>query len=296
MENNINLNLLNILILLKKHRSMRAVAKVIGKSESAISKDFSKLRAEFNDELFVKTQSGFEPTHYLAQLYPQLESAYLQLVTVVNKPIEFKPEQYHELITIAVADAEYDYIVTQLYPQLSQLFPLAKFKFVTWDKDTVEQLLQGKISCGINLQNDHISKDIYQKTLYTDQIVIATHKQLNISTWQQIQQTPFVFIDVQGWNELNYRFKDILPKEHLQDIYYSIRVDKMQSALNIAAKSKLAIQTTLRYLNDDFVTIPYPKGIRFDIAYSFYCLQTNRHSPLIKILSKLIQQCYTGDE
>ncbi|WP_323217435.1 hypothetical protein [Vibrio parahaemolyticus] len=32
-----NLNLINLLILLKKHKSMRIVAKILGKSESAIS-------------------------------------------------------------------------------------------------------------------------------------------------------------------------------------------------------------------------------------------------------------------
>ncbi|EGQ8146531.1 LysR family transcriptional regulator, partial [Vibrio parahaemolyticus] len=38
MENRVNLNLINILILLKKYKSMRVVAKILGKSESAISK------------------------------------------------------------------------------------------------------------------------------------------------------------------------------------------------------------------------------------------------------------------
>ncbi|TOK65463.1 LysR family transcriptional regulator, partial [Vibrio parahaemolyticus] len=75
MENRVNLNLINILILLKKYKSMRVVAKILGKSESAISKDVSKLSNEFSEVLFVKTKNGFEPSYYLEQIYPELEAS-----------------------------------------------------------------------------------------------------------------------------------------------------------------------------------------------------------------------------
>jgi DNA-binding transcriptional LysR family regulator len=292
MENKVNLNLINVLILLKTHRNMRTVAKILGKSESAISKDINKLRKEFADNLFIKTQNGFEPTHYLHQIYPELESAYLQLVNIVNKPIEFQPHLSQELITIAVADAEYDTIVAQLYPKLTTHFPRAKINFITWKPDSLELLLQGKIDCGIHLQNDRYSKDMYQMTLKVDQIVTAVHKKHAIDSWDEVRQLPFVFIDVPGWNELSYRFEEVLPKEHKADISYRVRVDKLKSALHIATNSKMAIQLPTQYLNDEFSVIPYPKGVRFNIAYSFYCLQTERRSPLIQILSDLINECY----
>ena len=292
MENKVNLNLINTLILLKKHRSMRTVAKVLGKSESAVSKDLSKLRNEFSDSLFIKTQNGFEATHYLDEIYDDLESAYFQLVNVVNKPIEFQPHLYQDLITIAIADAEYDHIVSHLYPKLMKYFPKAKFNFVTWKQESLENLLQGSIDCGVHLQNDSYSKDFYQKTLKVDQIVTAVHKQFGITQWQETKQLPFVFIDVPGWNEFSYRFEEILPKEHKQDVSYCVRVDKLTSAMNIATNSMVAIQCPTRYLSNDFSVIPYPKGVSFDVAYSFYCLQTKRHSPLIQLLHQLIRECY----
>ncbi|ENO8417358.1 LysR family transcriptional regulator [Vibrio mimicus] len=292
MENRVNLNLINTLILLKKYRSMRTVAKILGKSESAVSKDLSKLRNEFSDNLFIKTQNGFEPTHYLEQIYDDLESAYLLLVGVVNKPIEFQPHLYQELITIAIADAEYDRIVNLLYPKLFAQFPQAKLNFVTWKQDSLENLLQGKIDCGIHLQNESYSKDFYQKTLKKDQIVTAIHKQHGITQWDEAKNLPFVFIDVPGWNEFSYRFEEVLPKENKEDVTYVVRVDKLASALNIAANTKVAIQSPTQYLSDEFTVIPYPKGVSFDIAYSFYCLQTKRHSPLIQRVSDIISQCY----
>lgn len=292
MENNINLNLLNVLILLKTHRNMRTVAKILGKSESAISKDISKLRKEFGDDLFIKTQEGFIPTFYLSQIFPELESAYTQLISIVNKPIEFQPHLYQELICIAIADAEYDRMVSLLYPKLAEHFPLAKFSFISWNPESLEELRQGKIDCGIHLQNECCSKDFYQKTLKVDQMVAAVHKKYNIESWNSLKDIPYVFIDVPGWNDFNYRFTDILPKEHREHVSYVVRVDKIASALEIATTSKVAIQCPTRYLSEDFTVIPYPQDIRFDIAYSFYCLQTKRHSPLNKLLRNIISLCY----
>ncbi|MBO2656068.1 LysR family transcriptional regulator [Shewanella algae] len=292
MESNVNLNLLNVLILLKTHRNMRTVAKVLGKSESAISKDISKLRKGFGDDLFIKTQEGFKPTYYLSQIFPELESAYTQLTSIVSKPIEFQPHLYQKLISIAIADAEYDRMVTLLYPKLTEHFPQAKLNFITWNPDSLEDLRQGKIDCGIHLQNKNYSKDLYQKTLKVDQMVTAVHKKHGVDSWNGVKHVPYVFIDVPGWNDFNYWFEKILPKEHKEHMSYIVRVDKLASALDIATKTKVAIQCPTRYLSEDFTVIPYPQNIRLDIAYSFYCLQTKRHSPLNKLLRYIINQCY----
>ncbi|WP_157862785.1 LysR family transcriptional regulator [Aliivibrio fischeri] len=292
MENRVNLNLINLLILLKKHKSMRIVAKILGKSESAISKDVAKLSNEFTEVLFVKTKSGFEPSYYLEQIYPELESSYLQLVNVVNKPIEFKPQEYCELIHIVIADAEYERVVDSIYPKLINQFPKAKLKLSTWNRDSLEDLLQGNIDCAIHLQNERISKDIYQTTLKIDQIFAAIHRKYQIDTWDELKKIPFVFIDVPSWNEFNYRFEEILSPENRGEISYKIRVDKLKSALDIAKQSKIAIQLPLRYLSSDFNIIPYPNNVSFNIAYSFYCRQTEKHSPLIRIIQKMIEDCY----
>ncbi|EGQ8485956.1 LysR family transcriptional regulator, partial [Vibrio parahaemolyticus] len=232
MENRVNLNLINLLILLKKHKSMRIVAKILGKSESAISKDVAKLSNEFSEVLFVKTKNGFEPSYYLEQIYPELEASYLQLVRVVNKPIEFEPLEYRELIHIVITEAEYERVVASLYPKLINQFPKAKLKLSTWNQDSLESLLKGNVDCAIHLQNERIPKDIYQTTLKIDQISAAIHRKHQIDTWDELKKIPFVFIDVPSWNEFNYRFEEILPPESRGDISYKIRVDKLKSALD----------------------------------------------------------------
>ncbi|MBD0785926.1 LysR family transcriptional regulator [Vibrio sp. Y2-5] len=296
MESNINLNLLNVLILLKKNKTMRLVAKILGKSESAVSKDLSKLRKEFNDVLFVKTQNGFEPSHYLNEIYSDLESSYLQLINVVSKPLEFSPYDYDKLITIAITDAEYDLLLDELYPKLVECFPQAKFNFVTWNSRSLQQMLDGNILCGVHLWNEQISQDIYQKALKVDHIVAAMHQDYGVNDWETLKHIPFVFVDAPGWNEFNYRFEQILPAEHRGELQYKIRVDKMKFALQVATHSKIALQSPTRYLGKEFSIISYPDDAQFEIAYTFYCAQTERSNPLIKLIFKMIKECYQHTE
>ncbi|MFV0447451.1 MAG: LysR family transcriptional regulator [Vibrio sp.] len=292
MENKVNLNLISIVILLKRHKSMRVVAKILGKSESAISKDLSKLRYEFSDELFVKTRNGFEPTYFLNQIYNDLENTYTKLINLVNIPLSFEPSSYTNTISIAVVESEYDYIVNHLYPRLVKNFPNAKLHFEVWNQDSLDKILSGKIKCGVHYQNKNISKDVYQKNLKSEQIVTAVHKSHNITHWSQIKSTPFIYVEIPGWNDYQPRYQDYLPIELWKDISYAVTVGTLKSAFNIVSQSKLAIQTPIRYLNDDFSIIPYPSGTMFDTAYTFYCPQVERHNPLINHIYSILLEVY----
>ncbi|MFV0487882.1 MAG: LysR family transcriptional regulator [Vibrio fluvialis] len=292
MEGKINLNLIRTLLLLKKHKNMRIVAKILDKSESAISKDIARLRNIFSNELFIRTKNGYEPSYYLEQITPELESAYTQLIGLINKPMQFDPKKCEELITIAIADAEYERTVTALYSEFNRHFPLAKFNFITWNKETLNDIQNGNIHCGIHLQNDQIPKHIYQKTLSFDTVMVAVCRAHQVSRWEDVKAMPFVFIDVPDWNEFNYRFKEILTAENKDAIFYNIRVDKLSTALTIAKHSPLAIQVPTRYLTEDFLTIPYPQGVQFNVAYSFYCLQTEKNRPLLLKLREIISQYF----
>ncbi|EGQ9143173.1 LysR family transcriptional regulator, partial [Vibrio parahaemolyticus] len=138
----------------------------------------------------------------------------------MNKPIEFEPLEYRELIHIVITEAEYERVVASLYPKLVNQFPKAKLKLSTWNQDSLESLLQGNVDCAIHLQNERIPKDIYQTTLKIDQISAAIHRKHQIDTWDELKKIPFVFIDVPSWNEFNYRFEEILPPESRGDISY----------------------------------------------------------------------------
>ncbi|MDF5667939.1 LysR family transcriptional regulator [Vibrio parahaemolyticus] len=292
MENNVNLNLIRTLLLLKKHKNMRTVAKILDKSESAISKDISKLNKEFAKELFIRTRNGFEPSYYLEQIFQELEFTYNKLIKLVNSPLEFNPKQYVDSINIAIAEAEYHQAVLYLYPKISQVFPLAKLNFITWDKDTLNDIKDGKIHGGIHFYDERLSKIIHQKILAKDSIVSVIHKRYDFDVWSEIKKLPFVFINVPGWNELNYRFKEVLPISIKNDISHSVKVDKLDTALSIASQKKIVVQIPMRYLNSNFKVIPYPDNNEFLVYYSFYCLQKWKNNPLVLIITNIVNEYY----
>ncbi|TOJ25390.1 LysR family transcriptional regulator, partial [Vibrio parahaemolyticus] len=61
----------------------------------------------------------------------------------MNKPIDFEPLEYRELIHIVITEAEYERVVASLYPKLINQFPKAKLKLSTWNQDSLESLLKG---------------------------------------------------------------------------------------------------------------------------------------------------------
>lgn len=65
---NLNLNLLPIFQVLTEQQSLSRAAVILGMSQSAVSHALTKLRAHFDDPLFVRVKQGVEPTAKALQL------------------------------------------------------------------------------------------------------------------------------------------------------------------------------------------------------------------------------------
>ena len=64
----LDLNLLVVFHHLLLHKRVSAVGPLLGMSQPAVSSALGRLRANLGDELFLRTQSGMEPTPYALQL------------------------------------------------------------------------------------------------------------------------------------------------------------------------------------------------------------------------------------
>ncbi len=69
-----DLNLLITLQALLRHKSVKKAAEELFLSDSAVSRALSRLRATFNDELFIRTHKGLEPTDKLKSLEDKLSN------------------------------------------------------------------------------------------------------------------------------------------------------------------------------------------------------------------------------
>lgn len=109
----LDLNLLVVLEALLDKRSVTKAAKQVGLSQPALSSALGRLRAAFDDPLFVRANAGMLPTPRALELEPELRLAMSSLRRVVT-PGAFDPAAAR--ITFRVATG--DYAVLLLLPPL----------------------------------------------------------------------------------------------------------------------------------------------------------------------------------
>ena len=87
----LDLNLLVIFNQLLAERRVFKVAESLGISQPAVSNSLAKLRKVFDDELFMRTPKGMEPTPFADQLAESVSYALAMIHSGVNQRTIFDP-------------------------------------------------------------------------------------------------------------------------------------------------------------------------------------------------------------
>lgn len=119
----IDLNLLKIFSALIEAPSVSAAAKQAGVSQPAMSHALRRLRAAFDDPLFVRTTTGITRTPHATRLAPRIREAMDAAARVFGVRDEFDPEQAHMRFTIASTDFLDHILLPRLLPILQTRAP-----------------------------------------------------------------------------------------------------------------------------------------------------------------------------
>ncbi|MDK9760123.1 LysR family transcriptional regulator, partial [Vibrio sp. D173a] len=138
----IDLNLLRTFVLLCQSNSLKRAGIKLGISESAVSKQMTKLREQLGHPLFERTTEGLRPTHYSKSILPKIEQA-LSLLHTATSPVTFDPATYEGPITLAFFAYTLEFSGLSLFRELSKTFPKAQIELKTWTSDTEQKLEDG---------------------------------------------------------------------------------------------------------------------------------------------------------
>ncbi|MFZ4834924.1 LysR family transcriptional regulator [Rouxiella sp. Mn2063] len=85
-----DLNLLRLLPILAREKNVTRAARKANLSQSAFSHALNRLREQLNDQVFVRTRNGMEPTPYAASIIPVVERAMetLKVATLGAQPFD----------------------------------------------------------------------------------------------------------------------------------------------------------------------------------------------------------------
>ncbi|MFW1503976.1 LysR family transcriptional regulator, partial [Vibrio parahaemolyticus] len=149
----LDLNLLLTLQLLLQEQSVTKAAKKLNVTPSTVSKSLGKLRAWFDDPLFVNTPQGLKPTN-LATNVQVLLSDWMQIGNqIVSHRGDDAPSgvKFHlgveSPLSLIMAD--------ELTKRIHDFYPDSTVKFHNWDYDSLDAITSGEVDIGFTGRESH---------------------------------------------------------------------------------------------------------------------------------------------
>ncbi len=149
----LDLNLLLCLQLLMQERSVTKAAKRMNVTPSAVSKSLAKLRAWFDDPLFVNTPLGPAPTPLMVSMEQSLADWMQMGNQLLDKPHHQTPRGLK--FELAAESPLMMIMFNSLSQQIYQRYPQATIKVRNWDYDSLEAITRGKVDIGFTGRESH---------------------------------------------------------------------------------------------------------------------------------------------
>lgn len=163
----LDLNLLVVFNELLTERRVSKAADKLGVSQPAVSNSLAKLRRLFDDELFLRTPRGMEPTPYAEQLADPVGYALSMIHSGINQRTEFDPASAERDFTISVTDIGEIYFMPPLIERLRREAPRVALSTVRNTATTLrEDLESGKVDVAIGLL-PQLKAGFFQRRLFS---------------------------------------------------------------------------------------------------------------------------------
>ncbi len=148
----VDLNLLVAFEALFEQRSVTAAAEQLNIGQPAMSAALSRLRALFEDELFVRLGRQMQPTLKAQAVAPNILSALQQIRQTVASSQTFNPSSSDRGFAIGSSDYTSLVLVPSLLEFSCQAAPAIDFRMIGFEKDSVGDLLeQGAINVALGV-------------------------------------------------------------------------------------------------------------------------------------------------
>ncbi len=229
----IDLNLLVVFQEVFHERQISSVAKKLGLSQPAVSNALARLRKSFDDELFVRTAQGMQPTPLAQQLAEPISSALGNITRALNQHEVFDAASSKRHFVIAMTDVGEVYFMPRLIEQCCRLAPQSQLSTVRASSiDIKAEMETGRVDLAIGAFDD-ISGALYQRRLFRQNYVCMFR-----------QGHPLAGVAISA--------KDFLAAQHLIVASMESPYDKINQSLE-----KAGIKAAAHFTVPHFVAVPY---------------------------------------
>lgn len=229
----IDLNLLVVFQEVFQERQISSVARKLGLSQPAVSNALARLRKTLNDELFVRTSQGMQPTPLAQQLADPIAAALANISKALNQQEAFDAASSQRQFTIAMTDVGEMYFMPILVEQCRRFAPQVQIATVRANSvDLMAEMETGRIDLSIGAF-DQVSEALYHRRLFRQDYVCMYR-----------QGHPILKEGVSN--------KDFLSAEHLIVSTRENPYDKINQSLE-----KVGISASNSFTVPHFSSVPY---------------------------------------
>lgn len=173
----IDLNLLVVFNQLLVDRRVSTVADRLDLTQPAVSNALKRLRLLLQDELFLRTSRGMEPTPYALQLAEPVAYALGTLHSALNQRISFDPQASTRTFTLAVTDIGEIYFMPILMNALADQAPNIRISTVRNTATSLKEDMEaGTVDLAIGLLPS-LQAGFFQRRLFRQRYVCMYRKE-----------------------------------------------------------------------------------------------------------------------
>jgi DNA-binding transcriptional LysR family regulator len=172
----LDLNLLVVFNQLLLDRSVSVAADKLGLTQPAISNSLKRLRSVLNDELFLRTSRGMEPTPYALHLAEPVVYALNALQSALTHRDSFSPQTSQRTFNLAMTDIGEIYFMPPLMETLAQRAPGIRINTVRPHSGNLkEDMESGSVDLAVGPLPD-LQTGFFQRRLFRHRYVCMFRK------------------------------------------------------------------------------------------------------------------------
>lgn len=153
-----------------KTRSVGRAAENLGLGQPAVSIALGKLRAHFNDPLFVRTAAGMEPTPLGEELHRPIRAAVEAVAAASGHRASFDPTQTRRTFRIAMTDISQLVLLPRLWERLRAVAPGVHIDIANLSTATAAMLEAGEVDLALGFM-PQLEAGFYQQSLFRQHYV-----------------------------------------------------------------------------------------------------------------------------
>ncbi|OAT46925.1 putative LysR family transcriptional regulator [Proteus hauseri ATCC 700826] len=297
-----DLNLLVILQILLQERSVTLTAKWLSISPSAVSKALAKLRAWFDDPLFLRSPQGLIPTPLTLSIEGSLSDFINISHHITGKSNIDIPHgvRFH----LVMESPLHQVMLPQFPQQILSYYPESTLQIRNWEYNSLAGIIDGDVDIGLVGREyyprskellDLLPDVIDYEVLFSDTPLVYVHKNhpLLKGTWDLDTFLRYPHVSTEYDKRSHWALDDVL-SEHGRLRNIVVTYTSFEQSLFMVAQSGHSLITCapgyclhyVRKVLPDLITlpIPLPTAISKQLDLPFIQLWHKRHSHNAKIL------------